>query len=132
MRAAATGPIVILIACASLAAADEGDMKIMAPDAFRALVEGQTVHYTLNGEYYGSERFYGNDRATWQFPGGNCEDGRFWSSENEICFYYGSESCWTVMEAPDARRVAVSREGLSVLIDMIDDRPLKCDGNPIS
>ena len=81
MRTAAAGSIVLLSLCASLVSADDSDVKPMAPDAFRALVEGKTVHYTLDGEYYGSERFYGKDRATWQFPGGNCEDGTFWESE---------------------------------------------------
>ena len=57
---------------------------------------------------------------------------RFGSRSNELCFYYGSSSCWTVIEGADEQRVAVSRDGLSVVIDSIDDRPLQCDGNPIS
>lgn len=109
-----------------------GDSQRITPDAFLSLVEGQTVHYSKNGAYYGSERFYGKGRATWQFPGANCEDGVYWTVGEEICFNYGNSSCWTVLEDAEGGRGAVSRDGFDVVIEMIDDRPLRCDGNPVS
>lgn len=130
MRAATACALLSLIAGTSIGQAT--DVKTLTPDDFLALVEGKTVHYTKDGEHYGSERFYGKGRATWQFPGATCEDGVYWSVETEICFRYGTPSCWSVIENSDEERVAVSRDGFSVVIDRIDNNKLKCDGNPIS
>lgn len=130
MRAAAACSLVAIVALASSALA--GDVKPLMPEDFLALVEGKTVHYTKDGKHYGSERFYGKGRATWQFPGATCEDGTYWIVETEICFRYGSASCWSLLEDADGQQAAVSRDGFSVIIDRIDNRPLKCDGSPIS
>lgn len=130
MRAAAACSFFSLIAASSIGWA--ADVETMLPDDFLALVEGKTVHYTKDGEHYGSERFYGKGRATWQFPGATCDDGIYWTVEEEICFRYGTPSCWSVVEDDDKKRAAVSRDGFSVVIDRIDNEPLKCDGNPIS
>jgi hypothetical protein len=134
MRAAAACKLFAapLIAALAVLPAFAEDAAPMVPDDFLSLVEGKTVHYTKDGEHYGSERFYGKGRATWQFPGATCEDGTYWTVETEICFKYGTSSCWSVLEDEKERRAAVSRDGFSVIIARIDDRPLRCDGNPIS
>jgi len=72
------------------------------------LVEGKTVHYIKDGKHYGSERFYGKGRATWQFPGATCDDGVYWAVEDELCFQYGTPSCWSVLEGADEKRTASS------------------------
>jgi len=109
MRAPANGHALALSLIACLAAASAGAQPLesgaeaVSPEAFLEDVEGKTVHYTLGGEYYGSERFYGKGRATWQFPGDNCEDGVYWSDAEEICFRYASPSPGSTM-----RRFAVT------------------------
>ena len=128
MRAAAGCLLVILTALPGHAA-DES--SVIPPEDFRALVEGRTLHYTVEGEYYGSEQFYPGDRATWQNPGGSCEQGHWWQIGLELCFRYGNTSCWKTYEADDTR-YAVSRSGLRVDIESIDDRPLLCEGDPVS
>jgi len=130
MRAAATCTIYILIHATSASWADTSNT--VSPEDFLTLVEGKTVHYTLDGEHYGSERFYGKGRATWQFPGATCDDGIYWEVGEELCFRYGTPSCWSIAEDTDETRTATSRDGFSVIIDRIDKEPLKCDGNPIS
>lgn len=138
MRAPANGHALALSLIACLAAASAGAQPLesgaeaVSPEAFLEDVEGKTVHYTLGGEYYGSERFYGKGRATWQFPGDNCEDGVYWSDAEEICFRYGTASCWSLYEDDSGARVAVSRDGFAVSIARIDDAPLRCDGAPVS
>lgn len=127
MRAAAGCLLVLLTALPSLAA----DEAVVSPEDFRDLVKGRTVHYTLDGEYYGSEQFYGDDQATWQNPGGSCEHGHWWEAQAELCFRYGNVSCWKVYESGGDRH-AVSRSGLRVEIEGIDDRPLLCEGVPVS
>ncbi len=119
---------------AGTACAQSGDdaPEPLSPDAFIEAVEGRTVHYTRDGDYYGSERFYGKGRATWQFPGDNCEDGLYWIAEDEICFRYGTASCWAVFEDDAGAMAAVSRDGFAVSIARIDDAPLRCDGAPVS
>lgn len=128
MRAAAG---CLLVALTASPAQAEEDAAAMTPDAFRDLVEGRTVHYTYEGEYYGSEQFFTGDRATWQNPSGSCERGHWWEAGVEMCFRYGTVSCWKVFEAGD-RRHAVSRSGLKVDIESIDDKPLLCEGDPVS
>jgi len=128
MRAATACTFFSLICSGAIAA----EAQQMSPEDFLALVEGKTVHYTVDGEHYGTERFYGKGRATWQFPGATCEDGIYWPVNEEICFRYGTPSCWSVSENQDRKPSAVSRTGFRVVIDKIDDAPLKCDGNPIS
>ncbi len=128
MRTAATCSFFALIAFNAVA----DDAQTMLPEDFLSLVEGKTVHYTVDGKHYGTERFYGKGRATWQFPGATCEDGVYWPVNEEICFRYGSPSCWSVMEDQEQVRTAQSRDGFRVVIDRIDDAPLQCDGNPIS
>lgn len=130
MRAAATCSFLAVIAATSPALADQPES--LTPGDFLSLVEGKTVHYEKDGQHYGSEKFYGKGRATWQFPGATCEDGVYWPVEDEICFRYGTPSCWSVFEDDDGKRAAVSRDGFSVTIKRIDSKPLKCDGNPIS
>jgi len=111
MRATTACTFLSLI-CGSAAA---GEAQPISPEDFLSLVEGKTVHYTVNDEHYGSERFYGKGRATWQFPGATCEDGIYWPVNDEICFRYGTPSCWSVTEdeedqkrIDDARRITSS------------------------
>ena len=130
MRAAAACSLYALVLFAVPAGADEA--KVLLPEEFLSRVEGKTVHYTVDGQHYGTERFYGKGRATWQFPDANCEDGIYRSAEELICFRYGTTSCWTVREDAENRMTATSQDGFNVLIERIDNAPLRCDGNPIS
>ena len=96
------------------------------------MVVGNTIHYHVNGQYYGSERFYGQDRSTWRNPDGSCEDGNFWDRGEEVCFRYSQESCWLVNEAGDGTVSATARTGFTVTFWRIDDQRLRCDGPPVS
>jgi len=131
MCAAATRSLLAIALLAGSSAAAE-DKKLLTPEEFLERVEGQTVHYTVDGQHYGTERFYGNGRATWQFPAASCEDGLYWPAKENICFRYGTTSCWAVFEETDSTIIATSQDGFSVAIDRIDNAPLRCDGNPIS
>jgi len=117
MRAAATRSFVVL-AFAALPAFAEEEARLLSPDEFLSRVEGKTVHYTVDGQHYGTERFYGKGRATWQFPADTCEDGLYQSLKEEI--------------DAENQMSATSRDGFRVVIEQIDDTPLRCDGNPIS
>jgi len=130
MRPAAARSLYALIFIAAPAFAE--DAKILSPDAFLERVEGKTVHYSVDGQHYGTERFYGKGRATWQFPAANCEDGLYWPAGEDICFRYGTVSCWSVSETEGAQMTATSETGFTVQIERIDNAPLRCDGNPIS
>ena len=130
MRTAATRSLYALVFLAIPASADEA--KTLTAEEFLSRVEGKTVHYTFEGQFYGTERFYGQGRATWQFPAANCEDGIYRAAEEAICFRYGTTSCWTVREDAENRMTATSQDGFSVMIERIDNAPLRCDGNPIS
>ena len=130
MRTAATRSLYALIFAAVPAFAE--DAKVLTAEEFLERVEGKTVHYSVDGQHYGTERFYGKGRATWQFPANDCDDGGYWPAGEGICFRYDSVSCWFVTENEDAEMTATSESGFSVRIDRIDNAPLRCDGNPVS
>jgi len=131
MRTAATCSFLAL-ACLAASAVAEEERKLLTPEQFLERVEGRTIHYSADGEHYGTERFYGNGRATWQFPAARCEDGRYWSAGENICFNYGRTSCWSVFEEGENTITATTQDGFTVEIARIDNTPLRCDGSPIS
>ena len=117
--------------CAGAIASDS-DATLLDETAFRALVEGRTVHYTLDGEFYGSESFPGGEQAIWRDPGGACEEGVWRAYGLDLCFRYDRVSCWRVYETPDGARYAESVSGLRVDFHSVDEEPLQCGGAPLS
>jgi len=76
----------------------------MTGDAFDRLSRGTTMHFTENGQFYGSEQFFGGQRTVWRADDGRCVNGKWAYKAPEICFVYDDGSgpfCWIIERAPD-------------------------------
>ncbi len=111
--------------------------RLVAPDAFEALAEGRTLHFSLDGVPFGSERFYPGRRSLWRFAGdGSCAEGVWHARGEEICFVYPGPKvgpiCWRFLregEGYAARLVEGGAEtGFRLVLEAMDDARLACPG----
>ncbi len=66
---------------------------------FDALSRGTTMHFTANGQFYGSEQFFSNQRTVWRAEDGRCVNGKWTYEAPAICFVYDDSSgpfCWEI------------------------------------
>ena len=64
---------------------------------FEARVTGKTLTYSSGGEAYGVEEYFEGRRVRWSFLDGECQDGRWYVSGEQICFIYEDipdPQCW--------------------------------------
>lgn len=69
----------------------------MTPEQFERYTTGKTLFYGQNGRLYGAEEYLSNRRVRWSFLDGECQDGRWYPVDNEICFVYEGKpepQCW--------------------------------------
>lgn len=73
---------------------------MIGPDAWRELSTGKTLYYFKDGELYGKE-YYADDEGNvvFQFPNGQCAEGKWAHAEDKYCFAFGGQlHCfWHVM-----------------------------------
>ncbi|WP_340108181.1 hypothetical protein [Pikeienuella sp. HZG-20] len=83
---------VIIAALGGGAFAEALEDKPIAPDAWRALTTGKTLHYYKDGVLFGRE-YYRNDDGdvVFRFPDGLCAEGRWAYADGEYCFAYGPD-----------------------------------------
>ncbi|MDJ0639414.1 MAG: hypothetical protein QNJ20_11310 [Paracoccaceae bacterium] len=87
--------LVFLISLLPLAA-NAGDRPISAEE-FERLVTGKTYTYAKSGIAYGAEAYLPNRRVQWTFLDGECSEGEWFVSNEQICFVYDDipgEQCW--------------------------------------
>ncbi|HIP22544.1 MAG TPA: hypothetical protein EYG79_02940 [Rhodobacteraceae bacterium] len=66
---------------------------------FDALSRGSTMHFTADGQFYGSEQFFFGQRTVWRSEDGRCVNGKWAYEAPAICFVYDDGSgpfCWTI------------------------------------
>lgn len=123
--------------CAGLASAAFAES--VGPDAFEAMSEGRTLHFTLDGEPYGAEQYFSDRRALWRHADGTCSWGRWYPRDGLICFEYeaGAEEgqepqCWTFEGGASGFSAALIEDGaptgLTLDLDRTDTAPLDCPG----
>lgn len=64
---------------------------------FEARVTGKTLTYSSGGTAYGMEEYLEGRRVRWTFLDGECQDGRWFVSGEQICFVYEDipePQCW--------------------------------------
>jgi hypothetical protein len=127
--------LLALNAALILTAAPATAQTKLSPEAFEALSEGRTLHFSLDGLPFGSEQFFTGRRSLWRTPDGQCEAG-VWRSEGDvICFEYDGTpepQCWLFLqEGSDLRAERVedgAPAGPAVDLSFIDNTPLPCPG----
>ena len=78
------------------AAAFSADRPI-TPEEFERMVTGKTYSYANGTSTYGAETYFDNRRVRWSFLDGECSDGEWYASGDQICFVYEdipSPQCW--------------------------------------
>lgn len=82
----------VLFPCAALAQ----DVPLSA-QAFEAFVLGKTFTYASDGAAYGAEEYLEGRRVRWSFLDGDCQEGEWYVSGDQICFVYDeipAPQCW--------------------------------------
>jgi hypothetical protein len=129
-----TAPALALILAAPVAALAAGsgappeDEPIGLPE-WRAMTDGRTVHYEIDGQVWGREHFHkGKDSATFVAPDGACMTAPWAYADGIYCFAYQGMDCFRHVRR-DGRMFAVplSASGDAQEIVRITDEPLTCE-----
>ncbi len=71
--------------------------RAISPEEFERLVTGKTYAYANGTATYGAETYFDNRRVRWSFLDGDCTDGEWYVSGEQICFIYDdipNPQCW--------------------------------------
>jgi len=69
----------------------------MTASEFEAHTSGKTLYYGVGGQRYGVEAYLPDRRVRWSFLDGECKDGAWYPSGDQICFVYDDNpvpQCW--------------------------------------
>jgi hypothetical protein len=72
----------------------------VSPSEFREYAEGWTLHFEMDGEPFGTEKFEEGGQTLWRFKDGSCAPGVWRPHGAQVCFFYGGDSevlCWRVL-----------------------------------
>ncbi|SLN48469.1 hypothetical protein ROJ8625_02360 [Roseivivax jejudonensis] len=128
--------LLVLVALAAPAAAADPDPAGGALSAaeFEAYTQGKTLYFGQNGTAYGVERYLPDRRVVWSFLDGDCKEGRWYESGDQICFVYedsDAPQCWSFFRAPGGGLRAVFRNDPSqttLYEARQDEEPMVCTG----
>ena len=110
-----------------------GAQQSLSPEAFRNLSEGKTLYFSQSGQYYGAEQYFKGDRARWQYPNGECTEGRWYGAGQSLCFEYEDVpgvQCWIMWDEGGqllARRADIPSD-VPIELERRDELPLPCAG----
>lgn len=123
-------PLLLVVAGSGALAAET-----MTPQAFEAASTGRVMHFSLNGQYFGSEQYFPGRRVIWRFGDGSCQPGRWWAEGPLICFFYeGGEApqCWAFHPRPGGFAASLVEDGVEsgLVLELAgtDTAPLACPG----
>lgn len=69
----------------------------VSPSEFESIVTGRTLSYSTRGMEYGAEEYFDGRRVRWSYLDGECEEGEWYPSGEQVCFVYDelpSPQCW--------------------------------------
>lgn len=101
----------------------------IAPDAWRALTTGKTLHYFRDGKLFGRE-YYRNDdgEVVFRFPDGLCAEGRWAYADGKYCFAYGPDlHCFLHVKRDEDIVVISDEDGDEQMVErIVEQEPLSC------
>lgn len=103
---------------------------------FERIVSGKTFDYANGGVAYGAEEYLDNRRVRWTFLDGECTEGEWYASGEQICFIYESipnPQCWYFYDRGDqlTARFVGQAETTELFETSRRDEPLQCLGPKI-
>lgn len=110
----------------------------MSAETFRALTEGRTLYFTLNGQPFGAEQYFPGQRILWRFDGGACRAGSWHAEGEHICFLYEGDTtaqCWYFNDTGTGLRASLIAKDtappFALDFSHSDTTPLTCPGPEI-
>lgn len=88
---------VFLFLLSLVAPAHASDVPL-SPEAFEAYVTGKTLVYESARGPFGAEDYLEGRRVRWSYLDGQCQDGEWYPSGDQICFVYDEipePQCWS-------------------------------------
>lgn len=121
--------IAIILALASPATAQDA----MTTHEFEALTTGKTLYFSQRGRFYGAEQYLKNNRVRWQYPNGECTEGRWFGQGTTLCFEYEDvqgTQCWIMWDENSQffARHADDPSDIPIELQRKDELPLPCAG----
>lgn len=113
-------------------AAHAGDRPI-SPTEFERLVTGKTYSYANGSSVYGAESYFGDRQVRWTFLDGECTDGEWYVSGEQICFVYEdipTPQCWQFYMRNGRLMARFENDPMATLLFETEQReePLYCKG----
>ncbi|MFD1344221.1 hypothetical protein [Litorisediminicola beolgyonensis] len=103
-------PLLLLLTSTALGAAAETPMTAAEFDAY---VTGKTLFFGSGGQAYGAEEYKPDRRVIWSFLDGDCREGEWYPSGEQICFTYVHDpdpQCWSFYRAPGGLRAVFEND----------------------
>lgn len=100
---------------------------------FEAYTTGRTITFSDTLGPYGAEQYKSGRRVSWSLLDGDCLDGTWHASGDEICFDYGRDmplQCWHFFRGTSGiwARITSSDSGFVLYEHSTTDEPLYCKG----
>lgn len=122
--------LLLLVVCPAWTLAAE---RPITAEEFERIVTGKTFTYSVGGAPYGAEEYRKNRRVRWTFLDGNCSEGTWYPSADQICFIYDTipePQCWYFFE--NGGQLTARFVGQSEATDLFETTrqsgPLQCLG----
>ena len=105
----------------------------LSPDAFDRYTRGKTLYYSSDGSRYGAEEYFDQRRVRWTFLDGQCKEGSWYASGQDICFVYEDTpepQCWSFFKEGSGLRAVFENDPASTTLyeAQQDDEPMLCLG----
>lgn len=105
----------------------------LSGEAFEAEVTGHTLTYSEYGVIYGIEQYLPGRRVRWRFADDECQIGRWFARDDQICFVYeGSpqEHCWQFWRDENGLNARLMDDAPAIELSQVaeSDQPLTCAG----
>ncbi len=112
---------------ASAAELEPGDAPIPLEE-WRAMTEGRTVWYSLNGVHWGKEYFHpGGQTATFVGAEGLCATAPWVFADDLYCFSYTGLDCFRHVRRDGVLMALPLSDGAAQTIERITAEPLSCE-----
>jgi hypothetical protein len=129
-------PLALLLACFTTLPAQAQDQ--LTPDDFLDLSMSRTLSFSsvLSGDLVGVEQFLRRDLSVWADETGRCTYGRIEIRGPYLCFLYEDapdpNNCWIPFMDDGTLLVLSQNTGEVQRISDISDKPVICEGAPVS
>jgi len=101
-------------------------------EQFESYATGRTLSYAAGGQVFGTEQYLPNRRVVWAFEGEDCQYGRWYPQDDQICFAYqdGEPQCWTFWKKGKGLAARYMNDSVGMELSEVSrsSEPLDCPG----